>query len=132
MLITGAAQAAEVLLETQTSWDGGDLTYPAGKAQVTSVMLHLEPGAELPFHCHPVPTMGYVKRGLLEVETKRGDMRSFAEGSAVVEVMNTLHRGRAVGGPVDIVVFYAGADGVPVTVLPGSEEAEAWPCGITE
>jgi quercetin dioxygenase-like cupin family protein len=76
--------------------------------------------------------MGYVLRGTLEVETERGDTRRIGEGSAMVEVMNTLHRGRAVGGPADIIVFYAGAEGVPTTVLPGSDDTEAWPCGATE
>ncbi len=98
--LTASAYGAEVLLETRTSLDGGDLAYPAGKAQVTSVMLHIEPGEEPPFHCHPVPTMGYVLRGTVEVETAGGKIRRFVEGNAVVEVMNTLHRGRAVDGPV--------------------------------
>jgi quercetin dioxygenase-like cupin family protein len=126
---TGTAYGADVLLDTQTSWDGGALAYPAGKAQITSVMLHIEPGEEPPFHCHPVPTMGYLLRGTLDVETERGDTVRLEKSSAVVEVMNTLHRGRAVAGPVDIVVFYAGAEGIPTTVLPGSEEAKTWPCG---
>ena len=131
-LATGPAYGAEVLLETNTSWDGGDLAYPTGKARVTSVMLHIEPGEKPPFHCHPVPTMGYLLRGTLEVETERGDTRRFEQGSSVVEVMNTLHRGQAVDGPVDIIVFYAGAEGIPTTVLPDSEEARVWPCGATQ
>ena len=131
-LTTGTVYGADILLETQTSWDGGDFAYPTGDAQVTSVILHIEPGDEPPFHCHPVPTMGYVLRGTLEVETERGDTRRIGEGSAMVEVMNTLHRGRTVGGPVDIIVFYAGAEGVPTTVLPGSDDAATWPCGATK
>lgn len=125
----GTAYGADILLDTQTSWDGGALSYPDGKTQVTSVMLHIEPGEEPPFHCHPVPTMGYVLRGTLEVETERGDTVRLEQGSAVVEVMNTLHRGRAAAGPVDIIVFYASAEGIPTTVLPGSEEAKNWHCG---
>ncbi|RLA47775.1 MAG: hypothetical protein DRQ97_05405 [Gammaproteobacteria bacterium] len=71
-LATGSVYSADILLETQASWNGGDLTYPTGKAQVTSVMLHIEPDDKLPFHCHPVPT----------------------------------------------------------TVLPDSDDARAWPCGV--
>ena len=129
VLATGPSYGADVLLETHNSWDGGALAYPAGKAQVTSVILHIEPGEVLPFHCHPVPTMGYLLRGTLEVETEQGDKVRVEKGDAVVEVMNTLHRGLAIGGPVDIVVFYAGAEGVPTTVLPGSKESKTWPCG---
>ena len=73
-LATGTVYGADILLETQTSWDGGDLAYPMGTPQVTSVILHIEPGDEPPFHCHPVPTMGYVLRGTLEVETERGTL----------------------------------------------------------
>lgn len=130
VLIASTANSAEVLLDTDTSWDGGTFAYPTGKAQITAVTIHLEPGQDLPFHCHPVPTMGYVQHGSLDVETASGDKQRFEEGDAVVEVMNTLHRGRAVGGPVDIVVFYAGAEGVPTTVLPDTEEAKEWPCGM--
>lgn len=127
-LVTGPAYAATVLLETHTSWDGGALAYPAGDAQITSVMLHIEPGEVPPFHCHPVPTMGYVLNGTLEVETQKGDKVRLEPGSSVVEVMNTAHRGLAVDGPVDIIVFYAGAEGIPTTVLPGSDESKKWPC----
>lgn len=76
--------------------------------------------------------MGYLLNGTLEVETERGDNVRLEQGSSLVEVMNTLHRGIAIGGPVDIIVFYAGAEGIPTTVLPGSEEAQLWPCGATE
>ena len=127
-LAAGTVYGADIMLETQTSWDGGAIAYPTGKAQVTSVMLHIEPGDEPPFHCHPVPTMGYVLRGTLEVETKRGDTRRIGVGTAMVEVMNTLHRGRAVGGAADIIVFHAGAEGVPTTVLPNTDNAAKWPC----
>ena len=129
-LISSTANSAEVLLETETSWDGGTFAYPTGKAQITAVILHLEPGQDIPFHCHPIPTMGYVKNGSLYVETASGAKQRFEEGDAVVEVMNTLHRGRAIGGPVDIIVFYAGAEGIPTTVLPDTKEANEWPCGM--
>jgi len=106
------------MLQTTTSWDGGALAYPAGEAEVTSVILRIEEGQEPPFHCHPVPTMGYVLSGAVEVETREGKKAVFEAGQSVVEVMKTVHRGRALGGPVEIVVFYAGAVALPNTVLP--------------
>ena len=72
--------------------------------------------------------MGYVLSGSVDVVTGDGDKRRFNEGNALVEVMNTAHRGSAVDGPVELVVFYAGAEGVPNTVMPGSEEAKRWTC----
>ena len=122
------ALGADVLLDTQTSWDGGPVNYPPGETRITSAILKIKPGEEPPFHCHPVPTMGYVLSGSVEVLTASGDRQRFDEGSALLEVMKTLHRGRAVDGPVELVVFYAGAEGIPTTVLPDSEEATTWPC----
>lgn len=72
MVLSGLASlaTAETLLQTTTSWDGGDFVYPAGDAQVTSVKLSVDENTDMPFHCHPVPTMGYIISGSLEVETK--------------------------------------------------------------
>ena len=44
--------------------------------------------------------------------------RTFREGEALIEVVNTIHTGRALGTqPVELVVFYAGVEGSPTTVL---------------
>ena len=128
-LLGAPATRGDTLLESNTSWDGGAIGYPEGDARITSMILRLVPGEETPFHCHPVPTMGYVLSGSVQVTTEHGKTQRFNAGSALVEVMKTAHRGRAVDGPVELLVFYAGADGVPVTVIPGSKQAETWPCG---
>jgi quercetin dioxygenase-like cupin family protein len=122
-LAAAAVPAAEPLLQSTTSWDGGAFEYPDGKPEVTSVILAIGEGDEPPFHCHPVPTMGYVLRGVLQVETADGNKAVFRAGESVVEVMRTVHRGVAVEPPVEVVVFYAGAEGVPVTVLPDDDPA---------
>ena len=109
------------LLDTQTSWDGEAISYPAGQANITAVILRIEEGDEPPFHCHPVPTMGYVLQGEIEVETADGKTAIFKQGESVVEVMRTVHRGRALKSPVEIIVFYAGAENVPTTVLPADD-----------
>jgi quercetin dioxygenase-like cupin family protein len=114
---------AEALLETQTSWDGGKLAYPQGPVQITSFILRLEEGDLPRFHCHPVPTMGYVLKGRIKVETKDGNSATFEAGQSVVEVMRTVHRGTAVDGPVEIIVFYAGSTDLPTTVFPDDEAA---------
>lgn len=110
--------SAEPLLETETSWDGGRIKYPDGKPEITSVILKLDEGVITRYHCHPVPTLGYVLKGKIKVETIEGKSAVFSEGESVVEVMNTLHRGTAVAGPVEVVVFYTGARGMLNTVYP--------------
>ncbi|MEM8845200.1 MAG: cupin domain-containing protein [Pseudomonadota bacterium] len=117
---------ADTLLDATTSWDGGEIYYPEGKAEVTSFILKLEEGKEVPYHCHPVPTMAYVLKGDIEVETANGDKTVLKEGHSTIEVMKTMHRGMAVGGPAEIIVFYAGAEGVPNTIMMDDERAEEY------
>jgi len=73
------------------------------------------------FHCHPVPTLGYILKGDLVIETKNGNKVTLKEGESLVEVMRTIHRGRAINGPVEIIVFYTGATTMPNTVLPEND-----------
>jgi len=120
-LVAVTARGADPLLQTTRSWDGGAIAYPDGDAQITSVILRLEEGQVPPFHCHPVPTMGYVLKGKLEVETQAGRKAVFSAGESVVEVMRTVHRGTAIEAPVEIIVFYAGATDLPDTVLPADD-----------
>ncbi len=110
--------AAKERLKTQTSWDGGVIYYPQGQVEITSVKLRIEENQMTKFHCHPVPTLGYILQGDLIVETKNGKKITLKEGESVVEVMRTIHRGRAINGPVEIIVFYAGSTTMPTTVLP--------------
>jgi quercetin dioxygenase-like cupin family protein len=112
---------AEERLKTQTSWDGGIIYYPQGQVEITSVKLHIEENQVTKFHCHPVPTLGYILKGDLVVETKDGNKITLKEGESIVEVMRTIHRGRAINGPVEIIVFYAGSTTMPNTVLPEND-----------
>lgn len=110
---------SEELLKTTSTWEGGEIAYPEGEPEITSFKLKIAAGEISKFHCHPVPTLGYILKG--EVETKSGKKIILREGESAVEVFRTVHRGKAVGGPVEIVVFYAGATNVPNTVLPAND-----------
>lgn len=130
LLYLPAGLAAKQLLQTTTSWEGGEIAYPQGKAEITSAKLIIEQGKTTAFHCHPVPTMGYVLKGQVEVETSSGKRVTLGEGDSVIEVMRTLHRGTALDGQVEILVFYAGAQGTPNTVLP-ADDPEGKYCDAT-
>lgn len=121
VVVSMAQLNAEELLRTEQTWEGADIEYPTGTPEVTSIKLNIAEGELTPFHCHPVPTIGYVLQGDLEVETKEGKKKMLHKGESVVEVLRTVHRGRAVGGPVEIVVFYIGAASMPHTVLPEND-----------
>lgn|GEM_PF-695358 len=109
--------SAEKLLKTQTSWDGRELYYPDGPAEITSAKFQIKENQVTQFHCHSVPTLAYVLKGQVEVETKNGEKMTFNEGESFVEVMNTVHRGRAIEGSVEIIVFYAGSPALPNTTI---------------
>ncbi len=117
---------AEELLKTQTSWDGGEIYYPKGQAEITSFKLRIEEGQIPKFHCHPVPTLGYVLKGSVEVETKSGKKVILKEGESAVEVMRTIHRGKAIDAPVEIIVFYAGSTSMPNTVIPEEDSSNEY------
>ncbi|GAA6134030.1 hypothetical protein NBRC116188_08190 [Oceaniserpentilla sp. 4NH20-0058] len=123
MVLLGSVVQAkpDVLLQSTTSWDGGAIEYPQGQAEITTVKLRFEANDEVPFHCHPVPTFGYVVEGTLKVETKEGKTTILKKGDPAVEVMRTVHKGTPIDGPVEIIVFYAGAEGVPNTVFPDKD-----------
>ena len=99
---------SEELLKTTTTWEGGEIIYPKGKPEITSFKLKINEGDVAPFHCHPVPTLGYILKGKIEIETKNGKKAIFNEGESVVEVFRTGHRGKAIGESVEVIVFYAG------------------------
>jgi quercetin dioxygenase-like cupin family protein len=116
-LITSLAHTSE-LLKTTTTWEGQTIRYPLGEAEVTSVRLTIAEGEITKFHCHPVPTLGYILNGTVEVETINGDKKLLKQGESVAEVLRTVHRGKAIGGKVEIIVFYAGTTNIPNTVFP--------------
>jgi len=116
ILLSQILQSQE-LLKTQTSWDGGSIAYPKGKAEITSIKLKIDEGVTSKFHCHPVPTLGYILKGSVEIETIDGKKVVLKEGDSAVEVMGTIHRGKAVDSSVEILVFYAGSVDTPTTVL---------------
>jgi len=113
---------AEVLLDTTTTWEGAEITYPKGQPHVTSVKVKIDAGKATAFHCHPVLTLGYVLKGRLEVETKDGKKKILGEGESVAEVFRTVHRGIALDGDVEILVFYVGDTETPNTVYPENDK----------
>lgn len=112
---------ADELLKTDKSWDGGNFAYPDGDPLITSIRVTLKQDQETPLHCHPVPAIAYIISGKLQVETASGKSTTFEAGNSLVEVMKTIHKGTALEGPVELIVFYLGAEDMPNTVLQDNE-----------
>lgn len=107
------------LVDSTKEWDGQSLPgYPDGPAQIKVLRINIPSGVTLPWHYHPVINAAFILEGRLKLYLKNGTSKSFGPGEALIEVVNTVHSGKAVGpDDVDLVVFYAGSEGQPTTVL---------------
>ena len=113
---------ATPVLKTQRTWIGQDIVYPEGQAEMSGVVIEMVPGGETGWHKHPVPSVGYVIEGQLEVHCKNGDVKKLNAGEAAAEAVDVWHNGVNVGeGPVKLVVFYVGTANSKLTEREGSE-----------
>ncbi|MCX2978306.1 cupin domain-containing protein [Candidatus Marimicrobium litorale] len=113
---------ATPVLKTQRTWIGQDIVYPEGQAEMSGVVIEMAPGGETGWHKHPVPSVGYVIEGQLEVHFKNGDVKKLNAGEAAAEAVDVWHNGVNVGeGPVKLVVFYVGTANSQLTEREDSE-----------
>ena len=108
----------EVLAQTTMSWDGTELPrYPRAQPEITILDIVIPPHTQLPLHKHPVINAGVLLRGSLTVVADRGRMLHLEAGDSIVELVNQWHYGRNDGDePAEIIVFYAGIPGKPITI----------------
>jgi len=108
----------EVLAKTSSSWDGGSLPdYPKGKPEIIILRITIPPGVQLPLHKHPVINAGVLLKGELTVVTEDNKTLHLKAGDSIVEVVNKWHHGKNEGNkPAEIIVFYAGIRGTPITI----------------
>ena len=112
-----AAVKVTPLLKTSNGWDGKQIVYPEGQAEVTALLVEIAPGESTGWHQHPVPSFGFLLEGILEITLTDGRVKRMQPGEALSEVTDTVHIGRALSTtPVKIVVFYAGAVGKALTL----------------
>ncbi|MEQ9824094.1 MAG: cupin domain-containing protein [Puniceicoccaceae bacterium] len=109
----------EVLQKASLSWDGSPLpAYPKGTPEVTILRITIPPHSALPMHHHPVINAGLLLEGALTVHTPDGRTLQLKAGDTLIELVNQPHYGHNPGDePAVIVVFYAGVQGTPITVL---------------
>ena len=109
----------ETLAKSSFEWDGDLLpNYPKSQPEITVLRITIPPGTTLPLHTHPVINAAVILQGTLEVKLPNGMSRTFNEGEALIEVVNTAHYGKTVGNEsVVVLVVYAGTKDSPTTVL---------------
>jgi quercetin dioxygenase-like cupin family protein len=120
-LVVGASEPqneVEQILQTTQAWDGTAYkNYPTGQPQLTVLRIKVPPHSALHWHYHPVISVGYVLSGELTVEKRAtGERTTVRAGQALPETVGTIHRGFTTDSPVELIVFYAGQAGVPITV----------------
>ncbi len=125
LLVTSQARAqdlntakVDVLAKSSSSWDGARLPdYPQGQPEVTILRITIPPNARLPLHLHPMINAGVLLKGEITVVTEDNKTLHLKTGEAVVEVVHKWHYGKNDGKePAEIIVFYAGIRGKPITV----------------
>ena len=107
------------LANSSKEWDGNLLpNYPEGQPEIKVLRIKIPAGVTLPWHYHPVINAAVVLEGSLKLYLKNGTTKTYGSGEALIEVVGTVHAGQAIGSDdVDVLVVYAGAKGMPTTVL---------------
>jgi quercetin dioxygenase-like cupin family protein len=111
------AVESTVLLKSTSSWEGTPYkSYPNGQPELTVLNIKIPANSALNWHQHPVPNAAYVLSGQLEVQTKEGDKSIHLKaGDVLPEMVDILHRGKTGDSPVELIVFYAGTPGTPLS-----------------
>lgn len=106
-----------VLLKSSSSWDGMSYdAYPAGIPELTVLNIKIPANTALNWHEHPMPNAAYVVSGHLKVETREsGQSILLKPGDVLPEMVNRQHRGVTGNTAVELVVFYAGTAGMPLS-----------------
>jgi len=121
---SGHKNTTETLLQSGQAWNGQTLqNYPSGELEITVMKMTIPAHSELPWHTHPIPNTAYILSGSLTIEDKAtGDTRTFSTGEAFNESIDIAHRGFTTDQSTDVIIFYAGAKGMTLSVpLPGEE-----------
>lgn len=123
----GESPVARELIKSTHSWNGSLLpSYPQGRPEISILRILIPAGARLEKHTHPVINAGVLISGQLTVVTEDGKTLHLKAGDPIIEVVDTLHYGINQGSsPAEIIVFYAGTPGTPITVIKkrtGTEE----------
>jgi quercetin dioxygenase-like cupin family protein len=107
----------EKVLKKNQSWDGVAYeSYPSGKPELSILKITVQPHTTLAWHTHPMPNAAYVLSGHLVVEKQTGGMKkTIHAGETLAETVGTIHHGYTEDEPVTLIVFYAGAEGLPLS-----------------
>jgi len=123
LLLTAVPAEAEqvqtkVLVKSAAAWNGRAYEkFGDGRPELTVTQVTIPAHTQLPWHTHPMLSVGYILSGHITVEDKAtGQKKIFRAGEAIPEQVNAAHRGTTDDEPVVIIVTYAGTVGQPMSV----------------
>jgi len=108
------------VMKSSTTISGQKIEYPkTDKAEMSSVLVDIQPGKENGCHMHSAPTYVHVLEGTMTVEFEDGTRQTFQAGTGFLEVVNTLHSAKNLGEvPVRLLVVFAGEQGKSNLIRP--------------
>jgi len=120
LCITNSAYSAEkeTILKTTSTWDNVEYKrLKIKKPEVTVLKIIIDIGEQLPMHKHDLVNVAYVKKGTLTVVTDKNEEITLHEGESLPELVGKYHYGKNTGNePVELIVFYIGEKGTPLSV----------------
>ncbi|TMU50794.1 cupin domain-containing protein [Flagellimonas algicola] len=124
LLILGSCKSIQkeiqftTLVQTSQSWNGNPLpSYSNLEPEVTIVKVIIPGKSKLAWHKHPNINAGVLLKGKLTVISENQDTLRLKAGDPIVELVDTWHYGiNEKNKAVEIIVFYAGTKGVPLSV----------------
>ena len=120
LCVANSAYSAEkvTLLKTTSTWDNQAYKKLKIKTpEVTVLKINIGVGESLPMHKHDLVNVAYVNKGTLTVITDKNEMITLHEGESLPELIGKYHYGKNTGDvPVELIVFYIGQKGTPLSV----------------
>lgn len=120
LFVTNVSYSAEkeVLLNTTCTWDNTEYKKLKIKTpEATVLKIIIDVNEELPMHKHDLVNIAYVKKGTLTVITDDNKEITLHEGEVLPELVGKYHYGKNTGKvPVELIVFYLGEKGTPLSV----------------
>lgn len=116
--ISSYSAEKEVLLKTTSTWDNVEYKkLKIKKPEVSVLKIIINVNEELPMHKHDLVNIAYVKKGILTVVTDKNEEITLHEGECLPELIGKYHYGKNTGSePVELIVFYIGEKGTPLSV----------------
>ncbi|CAM3654409.1 cupin [Rouxiella silvae] len=108
----------ETLLKTDSSWEGTKYApYPVGTPQITMLRVTVKPNTVLKWHTHPCISAVYMTEGNVTLVLKKtGQRKTFNKGDSFTDTVDIEHQGQSGTSGAEMLVFFACADKLPLTV----------------